>query len=95
MVQQVHLCLIERLGKNKLTDFYNTIFLRNINQFSLFVGKYWDRAGNFLLSDPEQKLQFDQELLLTQMLSTTTTTFDLTEDCTQERHFDVRMQQKR
>lgn len=82
MMQQVHISLVEHLAKNKLTDFYNAIFIKNINQFTLFVGKYWDKAGNFILTDPEQKMQLDQELMLTQVLSATTTTFDLTEGCT-------------
>lgn len=95
MNQEVHLCLSDHLLRSKLTDFYNQVLSRNMTQFSRFVSKHWDRTGRFSIADNENANQLDQNILLSQLLSTTTTTFEASEESSQFREAEAAMQRKR
>lgn len=55
---------------------------RNLQEFNRFIRKHWDVAGNFLIGEDDK---IGRDLLLSQILSTTTSTFGIAEDSSQFR----------
>ncbi len=83
------------MGRHKITDFYNLVFNRSMNQFNHFVSKHWDSAGNLTIGDLDSQVKLEKDLLLSQVLSTTTTTFDVAEEFSQFKEIERSIQKKR
>lgn len=95
MLHQVHFCISQTLLPSRLNDFYNLVLTRAMTSFNQFVGQHWDRVGNFSLLDSDNCPKNNhQEILISQLLNTTSTTFDSSEDSSQFKEVEAALMKK-
>lgn len=77
MVHEFFICVGEGLDQHKLSDFYNVVLQRNLSEFNHFVGKCDGPNPLVVPQGPDKTMA--EDLLLSQVLSTTTNSLGLTE----------------
>jgi hypothetical protein len=94
MTQDIYLGLGDNLVAHRLPDFYKLVVARNLQDFHQFLNKHTDAAGNFLVGEAGSE-KLEQELLLSQILSTTTSTFGVAEESNQFRQMESSLARKK
>ena len=94
MDQEVSLFLGDGMSRHKLAGFFNIVINRNLHEFNHFVGQHLDKAGNFAIGESTQD-KLSKDLLISQILSTTTSTFSVNEDSSQFKELQNSMLKKK